>query len=142
MKFLTSLLFVLLSPVAFAGPGDGPIVPWPTSVVEDIFVDDIKGPWAAYDHNSVWFIDIDLDVENENSALITVRSAALFGHFATGSIRGLNHFFCGEITMDETHRAGVIIFRDHDGYKLRISDRTHRYRDMQLFRIKHGTRRD
>lgn len=137
MKFLTSLLFILFSAFAFAGPGDGPIVPWPTSVVrEDICIEDIQGEWVAYAHNSIWFINIQQkDMEPERSS-IEIKSAALFTRQAAGWLMSADRIFWGELTMDATHRSAFVIFKDADGTKLRLAKGNGRYLDLKLYRTK------
>nr|WP_295905721.1 hypothetical protein [uncultured Bdellovibrio sp.] len=137
MKFLTSLLLILISVVAFARSGDGPTVPWPTSIDrESIFTEDLQGEWVAYGHNSVWYINIDQkDMEPERSS-IQIQSAALFTRKASGWFLSADRIFYGKLKMDENHETAFVIFRDYEGTKLRIATGSHRFLDLKLYRTK------
>lgn len=142
MKILASLLFTLFCSYAFAGPGDGPIVPWPTSLREDILMEDIQGSWIGYIHNSIWFVDIHPAIGRDDSAVIRVASMALFTHKAEGLLNSQGGLFMGEIVMDENHRASLLIFKDGDGTTLRMAEKNNRFHDIKLYKTQPGRRHD
>lgn len=137
MKFLTSLILILFSTSAFAGPGDGPIVPWPTNVIrETIHIDEIEGDWAAYASNSVWLIKIKQEDLEFGRSSIQIKSSALFTRQAAGWLYAGDRIFWGRLIMDSTHAAAFVIFKDQDGTKLRLAKGNGRYLDLKLYRTK------
>lgn len=134
MKILASLILTLFCSPSFAGPGDGPIVPWPTSVRELIAIEDIQGSWTGYSHNTIWNVDIYPAVGVSDVGVIRIRSEALFTNRAQGLLNDSNGFFWGEVFMDLRHRAMVIIYKDRDGTKLRLVNTTNqKFYDIKLF---------
>lgn len=137
MKLLISILLMLLNFSAFAGPGDGPIVPWPTSIDrESIDLDDLQGEWVAFEHNSVWHIQIRGPEDGSDYSTIFISSAALFTRKATGWFAQADHIFYGQLIMDSTHESSFVIFKDRDGTKLRLMTGPNRFLDLKLFRTK------
>lgn len=137
MKIIASLILTLFCSLSFAGPGDGPIVPWPTSLRENIVIEDIQGSWIGYSHNSIWNIDIYSAVGVSDVGVIRIRSEALFTNKAQGLLNDSNGFFWGEVIMDLKHRAMVIIYKDTEGTKLRIVNTTNqKFHDIELYPAK------
>ena len=137
MKFLISILLILINFGAFAGPGDGPVVPWPTSIDrENIDLDDLQGEWVAFEHNSVWHIEIQQPEDGSDYSTILITSAALFTHKATGWFVPADRIFYGQLVMDEKHETSFVIFKDRDGTKLRLKLGPDRFLDLKLFRTK------
>lgn len=134
MKFIASLILTLFCSLSLAGPGDGPIVPWPTSIREDLVIEDIQGSWIGYSHNSIWNIDIYSAVGISDVGVIRIRSEALFTNKAQGLLNDSNGFFWGEVTMDLRHRAIVILYKDSEGTKLRlVNTTTQKFHDIKLY---------
>lgn len=136
MKLLVALFLILTSSWAFAGPGDGPIVPWPTSVNrQDLLFEDLKGEWVAYSHNSLWFIKIEYDYSSpEGLAKIEVKSSELFTSYAVGWLQSWNRIYWGELVMDKNHKVTFIAYKDAEGTKIRIGKDSRQYFDLKLYR--------
>lgn len=142
MKILASLLLTLFCSCAVAGPGDGPIVPWPTSLREDLLIEDIQGSWTGYSHNTIWFIDIYPAVGIDDVVVIRISSQALFTHKAQGLLNSNGGLFAGEVFMDPNHRASILVFKDGKGTTLRIADKHKKFYDVRLYKTAPGTRHD
>lgn len=134
MKFLMPLLLTWFCTPTYAGPGDGPIVPWPTSVRETIQVEELLGTWVAYDFNSVWNINIYPLLPGSNVVYVDIQSAALFTQNAQGILNDGDGLFWGDIIMDESHRSQILIYRDSEGTKLRLGKNKNKFFDMKLYR--------
>lgn len=135
MKTLLLVLLAVFSISAHArGPGGDPVIPWPTFVsLTPVTCEQLQGDWVAYDHNSIWFVNLEM---REGDALSTLRikSNALFTHKATGWLEADGPLFYGKIAMDPTHFYDVIVFRDLDGTKIRIIKGPQKYFDLKLYR--------
>ncbi len=137
MKLLTALVLVLFSVVAEARSGDTPIFPWPTSVDRKaLFLEDLQGDWVAYGHNAVWHIHIEATDMEPERAEIQISSAALFTRKASGWLLAADRIYYGKIKMDEKHEAALVIFKDQEGTKVRLSRSQGRFLDLKLFLAK------
>ncbi|KYG64215.1 hypothetical protein AZI87_13310 [Bdellovibrio bacteriovorus] len=138
MKLLSSFMAVfIMTSFSFAGPGDGPIVPWPTSVVREALNETtIYGDWVAYEHNAVWYINIQKDPLEIGRASIAISSGAVFTHKAVGSLYRGDNVFWGKLVMDANHSAAIVLYKDYEGTKLRIAKGHNRYVDVKLYRQK------
>ncbi|KHD89973.1 MAG: hypothetical protein OM95_00075 [Bdellovibrio sp. ArHS] len=135
MKFLSTLLLILFSSFAFAGPGDGPIVPWPTSVTREALTDtQVYGRWVAYEHHAIWFVNIQKDPLEIGRSYISISSDALFTHKAVGSLYTGDNVMWGKLIMDATHSAAIVLYKDAEGTKLRIAKGRNRYVELKLSR--------
>lgn len=133
MKHLILLILTVFSLSATArGPGDGPIVPWPTSVsLHNITCEDLQGEWVAYSHNTIWFVNLEMRPD----ALSTIRmtSNALFTHKAKGWLEPGDRLFYGKLAMDSNHIYDVIVFRDSEGTKIRVIQGANKFFDLKLY---------
>ncbi|MBV2169981.1 MAG: hypothetical protein KUL82_14855 [Bdellovibrio sp.] len=137
MKLLIPLLLTFLSLAAFAGPGDGPIVPWPTSINrQNITSEELIGNWVTFSHNTIWFLEVTPDDGIEGVLYLSLKSNALFNHKATGYVFPDERIFWGDLIMDKNHISRIAIFRDRDGLKLRISSKQDTFHDLKLYRVK------
>lgn len=137
---IRSLIFTFtllaLSAVS-AGPGDGPIVPWPTAtLMESPEKSAMIGSWVAYEDNSVWFIDIYEDPELDYLFDIKVFSHALYGHHGYGRLQFDKRAFWGTLYMAANHDLMVFIFRDNDGTPMMRIGKHSKWHDVQLYRDK------
>lgn len=137
MKLYLALIFSGLmtwSTTGWTGPGDGPVVPWPTkSLCYDISLESVKGSWFAFAHNSVWHIEIAPVPENREIYQISIYSQALFKKQASGLLTQDDKALVGIIHMDEEHVETILIYRDTDGTKLRIQNSDHSFSDIKLY---------
>lgn len=137
MKLLISLLLTFFSWAALAGPGDGPIVPWPTSVTrQNITSEELLGNWVTFSHNTIWFLEVTPDKGIEGVLYLTLKSNALFTHQGSGYVFPDERIFWGDLIMDKSHVSRIAIFRDQEGVKLRISAKPNSYYDLKLYRVK------
>lgn len=135
MKHLILLLLTVFSLSAKAGPGDGPIVPWPTSVsLQNITCEDLQGEWVAYSHNTIWFVN--LEMRPDAISTVRITSNALFTHKATGWLEAGDRLFYGKLAMDHKHIYNVIVFRDREGTKVRVIQGPQKYFDLKLYNRK------
>ncbi len=137
MKFLVLLFLFFSSSLSFAGPGDGPIVPWPTSIVNkhELLFEDLRGEWVGYSQNTLWFVNIDYNFSSPDGlASIEIRSSALFTTYGFGWLQNWEKVFWGEVTMDDNHKTSFIIYKDTEGTKLRMGKNSKSYFDVILYR--------
>lgn len=136
MKSLIILILTVFSLSSFAarGPGDGPIVPWPTSVsLMQVTCEELDGDWVAFSHSTLWFVTFNMRPGQFLSSL-NIKSNALFTHKAVGWLEPADRLFFGKIAMDSNHIYDVIVFKDREGTKLRVVKGTNKYFDLQLLR--------
>lgn len=140
MKTLILILLAVFSITIHArGPGNGgdPTVPWPTNdSLQVLSKDYLNGEWMAFSHNSVWYLNFDCDSANELT-LLSMQSQALFTHKARGFLEVTdNRLYFGKIVMDANHIYSAIVFRDHEGTKVRIVKTPQQYFDLKIYRRK------
>lgn len=123
MKSLT-LLFALIfcSTPLLAGPGDGPIVPWPTQVEPvRIFSEDISGAWYGFDDNAEWIISIQPVSIRTDFFDVQVHSNSLYSKAAQGLFFLTPGGIWGALQIDDNHAVGIVIYRDKQGFRMRVS---------------------
>lgn len=135
MKSLIFLMSFLFLSASFAGPGDGPIVPWPTNVErQEIIAEDLHGTWVAYGDNTLWFVTIAMDAQDAKRVNIDIESNGLFTGKASGWMYSGKKLFWGTVQMDDRHASGVVVYRDSHGIKMRIYSRNlKKVQELQLF---------
>ncbi len=137
MKLILSLLFsfcALGTQSAWAGPGDGPVVPWPTkSLRYEINLEAVAGEWFGFAHNSIWFVKISPLEDMPEVSAITLDSRAIFKGSAAGLLTADDRLLVGVVYMDENHTETLLIFKDIDGTKLRMQSGQHDYVDIKLY---------
>lgn len=136
MKFLIILLLTVCSLSTQArGPGDGPIVPWPTTVgLERLTCEELQGNWTAYSHNTIWFLELYMDSTEGALSTLRIRSNALFNNKGNGWLEYDGRLFFGKLVLDHTHIYDIFLFKDRDGTKLRIAQGPLKYYDLKLYR--------
>lgn len=134
MKLLISLILILFCSTTFAGPGDGPIVPWPTTALERISAEDLQGEWVAYTDDSVWLIRVWPMNLNVGASYLEMESAALFTRQAFAWLYCAGNVVWGTLIMDDNHEANFLIYKDHEGTKMRLNKGRGRYIDIKLYR--------
>lgn len=128
-------LFVWTTTTWAAGPGDGPIVPWPTtSLLESAEKSAMLGSWVGYHNNAVWFIDVLKDPATECVYELKIYSHALRNHWGYGRIKFDTRAFWGTVYMDESHSSAVYIFRELDGTPTMRIGKNNRWQDIHLYR--------
>lgn len=135
MKAFLILILTLISSFSYAALGTDPIIPWPTSVREKLFMNDIEGSWVAFSHNTTWFIEIHHRFGFEDSPSIVIKSPSLFTNKGEGFLKSGQGLFWGLLVMDNNHQATILIYKDSEGTKLRMVDSPSRFHDMSLIKI-------
>lgn len=136
---MKSLIFVLcllgFSP-AFAGPGDDPIFPWPTSMERgELLAEDIQGEWVGYGNDEkVYFVIFTVDPETNYRVSIVIET--LDGE---PERKGLGywgrHVFWGHISMDRERYTRMVLYRERGSLQMRIENKLQDgYVDMRLER--------
>lgn len=137
MKLILSFLFSFFSlgtTATWAGPGDGPVVPWPTkSLRYDITLESVAGEWFGFSHNSIWFVNISPIVDMPGVSSITLDSRAIFKGYAAGLLTADDRMLIGVVYMDENHMETLLVFKDIDGTKIRMQSGQHEYVDIKLY---------
>lgn len=132
---LTLSCLIFLTFPASAGPGDGPIVPWPSLISpETIVPHTLTGEWVAYANDSIWYINIDCDRLYSKLASITINSNAIRNHMAKGWLEAQDNILLGTVSVDSTHIYGVMLFADQHNLFLRVATGQNRYFDLTLHR--------
>lgn len=135
MKLLVAFFITILSTSAFARRGGDPTVPWPTNVIrEQFYLEEIRGEWVAYSHNTVWLIRV--LPQSNNRLLLMIRSEALFTNKGTGLLYANDNVFWGQLIMDGNHISAALIYKDQEGLKLRIAKDLDTYYDLELYRTR------
>ncbi len=84
----------------------------------------------AYSHNTVWFININL--ENDDRISVSIHSEALFTNQGTAVLKKADKAFFGTLNMDRKHKAAVLIYKDREGVKLRLAEDEENFFDLSL----------
>lgn len=139
MKLILSLFlsfFALGAQNTWAGPGDGPVVPWPTkSLRYDINLENVVGEWFGFAHNSIWFVKVSMIEDMPEVSSITIDSRAIFKGYAAGLLTEDDRMLVGVVYMDENHMETLLMFKDIEGTKLRMQSGQHDYVDIKLYPI-------
>lgn len=136
MKAFIIILSLLTSCASWArGPVDPISPPWPLSIstlpVDLIY---LPGEWVAYDHNSIWWIQITFNKEKNGLSEIYIRSNAVRNHEAAGWLVGQKNALVGQLVFNNERAVNIMIFRDKEGTKLRIAAESETYYDLKLFK--------
>ncbi len=140
MKQLITILAVVLglfiATSAWArGPGDPISPPWPVSIsTMPLDMQELPGEWVAYSHDTIWFIQIELNANGRGLAAIHIQSNAVRTHKVDGWLAPHENSLAGEIFLDGTRRNQIMIFRDKEGTKLRLSAPSDNYYDLKLYK--------
>lgn len=140
MKQLIIILIVLLGccivTTTWARPGDPISPPWPVSIsTMPLEIESLPGEWVAYDHDTIWFMQIALNANGRGLAAIHIQSNAIRNHDVSGWLAPHTNSLAGELIIDGTHSSEIMIFCDQDGTKLRISSSTNGgYYDLKLYK--------
>ena len=130
-----SLFILTLASIGHTHPGGPVIPPWPVSIsTQPLIIEDLPGEWVAYDRNSIWFIQIELDANGRGTAQIHVQSNAIRARKVDGWLAPQENSLSGEINFDGQRPVKIMIFRDHEGTKLRIAGPHESYYDLKLYR--------
>ncbi|HEX7674035.1 MAG TPA: hypothetical protein VF412_07685 [Bdellovibrio sp.] len=130
-----SLFILAIASIGHTHPGGPVIPPWPVSIsTQPLIIEDLPGEWIAYDHNTIWFIQIELDANGRGLASIHMQSNAIRTHKVDGWLAPQENSLSGELNFDGQHSVKVMIFRDYEGTKLRIAAAHDSYYDLKLYR--------
>ncbi|MDG0817394.1 hypothetical protein [Bdellovibrio svalbardensis] len=133
---LTVVLGLFIATSAWArGPVDPISPPWPVSIsTMPLEMEDLPGEWVAYSHNTIWFIQIEMNANGRGLAAIHIQSNAVRTHKVDGWLAFHKNSLAGEILFDGHASKQIMIFRDSEGTKLRISAPGDRYYDLKLYK--------
>ena len=137
MKFLKIIL--CLSFLGFSGQAFGrdPIFPWPlSSSIRPMDKNDLTGSWVAYQHNTIWFIEILNPLDYSDVVYVQLRSNGIRTHRANGWLHLDRKVFLGTITTESQREYGGMLYRDNEGIKIRVSKGLHGYYDLLLYKNK------
>lgn len=133
--------FIFFTFPASAGPGDGPIVPWPTLISPETMIPHaLTGEWVAYAHDTIWYINIDCDRMYSKLASITIHSNGIRNHLAKGWMEAHDNILLGTVSVDESHIYGVMLFANQENLILRMATAQNRYFDLTLYRKHKGSK--
>lgn len=137
---ILSLSILLFSQFSWSGPGDGPIVPWPTSKPPHrVISKDVIGSFYGFTDNAIWYIDITSNPDLPRSLNIAVYSHSLFNNMGVGYLQAFDNLYWGYIKMDETHSAGIVIYRNDDGLQVRLVEQGKDINEFHVYRSKADT---
>ncbi len=132
MKKLILLFVLFFSSFSFAGPII--IIIWPTSLSKEVIhLYDLSGEWVAYSHNTIWFIEFHNLPRNTQDIAVNITSNAVRTHRAAGILSANNNTLIGEIITSDGKAHAALLFRDHEGTKLRIASSSQKYYDLKLY---------
>lgn len=118
-----------------AQAGD-PVFPWPlSSLIQPLDKASLPGTWVAYDHNAVWFIEINPMKESLDAISIHLQSNGFRTHKAAGEANSVAEVFLGTIENSDERVYRVMIYRDPEGLALRISRDPNSFYDLRLYRV-------
>jgi len=130
---LAAVLFFSVASLAL-GSGSGPIIIWPSKVVEtQIHAQDVVGVWAAYHRKTRWFVEIK-EGQRGGALSLEILSSGLKGNRAFGQLLLNGNTLQGAVLMADQQIKGVLLFRDEDGLKLRVTEDRKTYFDLLLYR--------
>lgn len=131
MKKLILTMALFFSTFAFAGPIV--IIIWPTSISKEALnIHDMTGEWVAFSHNTIWFIEFHPLPRNMEDLAINISSNAVRTHKAAGILSLNGNTMLGEIMTSDSKSQTALLFKDHEGTKLRIMSSSNRYHDLKL----------
>lgn len=138
MTIMAIVLGLFLANSAWArGPVDPISPPWPVSIsTMPLEIESLPGEWVAYSHNTIWFIQIELNANGRGLASIHIQSNAVRTHNVSGWMEQLQNSLAGEIDFDGDRSSKIMIFRDNEGTKLRVSASGGGYYDLKLYKRK------
>lgn len=135
IRFIVFISIFLSLCASSAGPGDGPIVPWPTAtLMESPEKSAMIGSWVAFEDNSIWFIDIYEDPDLDYLFDIKIFSHALYGHHGYGRLQFDKRAFWGTLYMADDHDLMVFVYRAHDDTPMMRIGKHNKWHDVELFR--------
>ncbi|MFS4460227.1 hypothetical protein [Bdellovibrio sp. HCB2-146] len=135
MKFL-SLIFCLILAVPFSYAKDTPL-PWPLATnVLPIDQGELPGSWVAYDHNTIWFVEIQPDDENADMIHIDLRSNGIRTHHVEGYMVLGEKLYVGTLKNEDDRYYVGSLYLDKEGYKIRVFRSKHSYFDLRLYKNK------
>ncbi|QDK37472.1 hypothetical protein [Bdellovibrio sp. NC01] len=137
--FFLIILSLFFTAGSLAHPG-GPITPpWPLSIsTAPLDIETLPGEWVAYSHNTIWFLQIELNANGRGLAAIHIQSNAIRNHKVDGWLAPDQNALIGEILVDENRSQKIMIFKDKDGTKLRIAAGGNGYYDLKLYKREKG----